>query len=269
MAIWHNGELKNAAWMDASSAGVMLGWGVFTTLGIQNGRALWIEKHLARLKRDAAKCDIEIRFSDELLRDGLNAVLREDGVRNGLARLTATRRDDGRWNTQTGNDLSIVALETAPPTMRDLRVGFASAPSMGELSGVKTTSYLPYFWSWREAQKQGWDEVILLEGNVVVEAARSSVFWVRGGQLETAPLSSGALQGIGREIVLEWAKANGVEARQNGIDAAELKACDEVFLVSAATGPRAVRVVCRANGEWVLPDKAPVFEALRAWWDSQ
>ena len=248
----------------------MLGWGVFTTVGIQNARALWIEKHLARLRRDAAKCDIEIPFSDEQLRDGLDAILRENKVRNGLARLTATRRDDGRWNTNSGSDMMIVAMETAPPKSRDLRVGFAIAPDLGELRGVKTTSYLPYLWSWKRAVEAGWDEVILLgSGGRVVEAARSSVFWVRGEKLETAPLSRGALEGVGREIVWEWAKSKGIEAGESEIQWADLKGCAEVFLVSAATGPRLVAALCEERQNYPISQSSPVFERLHAWWNEQ
>ncbi len=269
MAIWHNGKLKETAWIDASSAGLLLGWGVFSTVGIRDGRASWPEKHLTRLRRDAAKCDIEISFSDGELNDGLSAVLRENGVRNGLARLTLTRRDDGRWNTQSGSDVTIMALETTPAKTRELRVGFGSAPDSGELRGVKTTSYLPYVWSWKRAVSLGLDEMILFDArNRVVEAARSSVFWVRENKLETAPLSLGALEGVGRDIVFEWAKASGIEAREEELDVEQLRDCAEVFLVSAAMGPRLIHTFFDSK-EHHLKGEAKVFEKLRAWWDIQ
>ena len=269
MAMWHNGKFKETAMIDASSAGLLLGWGVFSTVAIRDGRALWPEKHLTRLRRDAAKCEIEISFSDEELRSGLSAVLRENDVQNGLARLTAARSDDGRWNTQTGSDVTIAAIETAPAKTRELRVGFANAPDSGELHGVKTTSYLPYFWSWKRAISLGLDEMILFDAqNRVVEAARSSVFWVREEKLETAPLSLGALEGVGREIVFEWAKSNDVEAREEELDVEQLRDCSEVFLVSAAMGPR---LICTLVGsqEHHLKGELKVFEKLRAWWDVQ
>ena len=257
MAIWHNGELKETALIDASGAGLTLGWGVFTTLGVREGRALWLDKHFARLRRDAAHCEIRLPFSDAQLGEGLAAVVRENGVQNGLARLTATRRDDGRWHTEKGSDLSIMAIESAPPKMRGLRVTVAPAPDLGELRGVKTTSYLPYLWESQRARVAGYDEVILFDArDIVVEAARSSLFWVRGGALETSPLASGALDGIGREILLEW-------GREAELGREELATCDELFVVSAATGPRLIERV----GEQQLPSAAPVFERLRAWWD--
>jgi len=51
MTIWHSGEWKS----DAPGAGVLSGWGVFTTLGVWNGRAFAVEEHLARLRGDALR----------------------------------------------------------------------------------------------------------------------------------------------------------------------------------------------------------------------
>ncbi|RYG54959.1 hypothetical protein EON80_31325, partial [bacterium] len=109
MAIWHNGTLGETASIDASSAGLLLGWGVFTTVGVKKGRAMWLEQHLHRLRRDAARCDITLAFSDDELRDGLAAVLGANEIETGMARLTATRRDDGRWNTDANSDITILA----------------------------------------------------------------------------------------------------------------------------------------------------------------
>jgi branched-chain amino acid aminotransferase len=263
MAIWHDGELKEMALVDATSAGVLLGWGVFSTVGIKDGRALWLVNHLRRLRRDAARCDIEIVFSDELLSDALSACVRANDVRHGLARLTVSRRDDGRWNTRSGSDFTITALETAPVPIRDLRVELRRAPELGPLAGIKISSYLPYLWCWREAKQRGWDEAILFDAhNRVVEAARSSVFWVRGGVLSTSPLSSGALDGVGREVVLEKAREWNIQTREEMIFAQSLRSCDEMFLVSGAVGPRSIARV----EEDILPEHQPIFERLHQWW---
>lgn len=262
MTIWHNGELKRTAQVDATSAGVMLGWGVFSTPGIREGRAIWPDHHLRRLRRDAARCEVDIEFSDEELIAALNAVVSANKVRHGLARLTASRRDDGRWNTQRGSDFSILAQGTAPAPTR-VRVELRRAPELGPLAGVKTTSYLPFLWCWHEAQGRGFDEAILFDaGQRVVEAARSSVFWVRGGALMTSPPESGALDGVGREVVLRQAREWNIEVRQEWLHARDLTRCDEVFLVSGALGPRSVASV---EGD-ILPRHQPLFERFHDWW---
>jgi len=263
MILWHNGRFGQSAMTDISGAGLSLGWGVFSTVGIQNGRALWLDNHLARLRRDAARCDIAFDFSDEELSEALNAVVSANSVKNGLARLTLARRDDGRWNTDAGSDFSMMARETPPLKSDNLSVRICPAPDLGPLRGVKTTSYLPYFWCWREAQDRGFDEAILFDAHgQVVEASRASVFWVRGGVLGTAPLSSGALDGVGREIILRRAKEMGLETREETRLVSELAGCDEVFLVSGASGPRAVSRI----EETGLPTSCPVWREFSTWW---
>ncbi len=269
MAIWHNGTLSETASIDASSAGLTLGWGVFTTIGIKAGRPLWPDLHLQRLRRDAGRCDIALPFSDTELKDALATVIRTNGISDGLARLTATRRDDGRWNTDAQTDVTMLALESHPTKTRNLRVGFATAPSQGQLNGVKTTSYLPYFWHWREAQNCGWDEVVLLKGGFVAETSRSSLFWVKDGILQTAPLSLGVLEGVGRALVFEWAKSQIIKIQTSETTLPDWLSCEEAFLVSAATGPRAINTLQASSGEIPLPASQPIFEGLRAWWDAQ
>jgi len=263
MILWHNGQFGESAMVDVSGAGLSLGWGVFSTVGIQNGRALWLDNHLARLRRDAARCEISFDFSDEELTRALDEVVRANGVKNGLARLTVSRRDDGRWNTDTGSDFSMMARETPPLKSENVAVTLCPAPDMGPLRGVKTTSYLPYFWCWREAGRRGFDEAILFDAKgQVVEASRSSVFWMRGGVLGTSPLSLGALDGVGREVILRRAREMGLKTREETRLASRLSGCDEVFLVSGAGGPRSVSRIEKT----ALPTSCPVWMELSAWW---
>lgn len=270
MAMWHNGKICESAQVDADGAGLLLGWGVFTTIRIRSGCPLWFDHHLRRLRRDAVKCDIEIPFSDTELGEGLQAVLQAQNLQNGLARLTATRNDDGRWHTASGSNCSILALESSQPKTRDLRVNFALAPSLGELAGVKTTSYLPYFWTWRKAVAGGFDETILYDTNErAIEAARSSLFWVVRGQLQTTPLALSALAGVGREVVLEWARHRDIAFKECPIRRTDLIWCDEIFLVSAATGPRSIGTLCPENREYKLRGESLIFNSLRSWWDTQ
>jgi len=263
MILWHNGQFGQSAMADVSGAGLSLGWGVFSTVGIQSGRGLWLDKHLARLRRDAARCHIPFDFSDEELSEAFADVVRANGVEDGLARLTLTRRDDGRWNTDVGSDFSIMARETGRLPSSAVKVELRPAPDLGPLRGVKTTSYLPYLWCWREAQSRGFDEAILFDAHgQVVEAARASVFWARDGVLGTAPLSSGALDGVGREIILRRAKEMGLEAREETLLVSDLTRCDEVFLVSGASGPRAVSRIEETD----LPTVCPVWTEFVIWW---
>ncbi|MBW3638138.1 MAG: aminotransferase class IV, partial [Armatimonadetes bacterium] len=242
MKIWLNGTLLPNGSLDASSAGLTLGWGVFTTLGIRGGAPRFLERHFERLRRDAHEAQIAFDFDLEAVRRAVVAVARANGVANGIARLTLTQRGDGRWNTQNGADFSIFALETSPQN-EPLRVQLSPyrVEARRALAGVKTTSYLPYFWAWREAQPNGFDEAILRDGSdFLSEGARATLFWVKGGELFTPSLETGCLRGIGRDLTLEWARERSIAAHEGRFLAGEAENADEMWLVSAALGPRLV-----------------------------
>ena len=238
--IWFNGQLLPRAQIDATEAGITLGWGVFTTLAIRDGAPVLWPQHAARLERDAAAARIEALWDAEQLRAGLLELLGRLDVRHGLARVTATRRGDGRWNAQTGANWSIMARSaeadegaTMPLT---LEVSPFRVAARAPLAGVKTTSYLPYLIAWENARARGFDEALLLtENERICETARGSIFWAKAGALHTSSLGCGCLRGVGREIVMEQ-----FAVRQGEFTLRDLWDADECFVVSGATGARAI-----------------------------
>src|SRR4051812_34514213 len=99
MVIWINGGMSDASEpaLSAASAGLTLGWGVFTSLGVWARRPFALERHLARLRRDAVAVQIGVDYDDGEIEAALLEVLRHNEVGEGRARLTLTRRGDERW----------------------------------------------------------------------------------------------------------------------------------------------------------------------------
>ncbi len=271
MKIWLNGTLLPNGALDASSAGVTLGWGVFTTLGIRGGAPRFLERHFERLQHYADEAQIDFEFDFEAVSRGLASVARANGVANGSARLTLTQRGDGRWNHQKGSDFLIFALETSPHN-EPLRVQLSlyRIEARRALAGVKTTSYLPYLWAWREAKSNGFDEAILRDGDDnLSEGARATLFWIKGGELFTPSLETGCLRGIGRDLTLEWARERSIGVNEGRFLAGEAENADEVWLVSAAQGPRLVASWHDEAGAMRREFGAPseLERDLGAWWE--
>ena len=237
--IWFDGQLVSQAQTDATGAGILTGWGVFTTIAIRDGAPVWWEYHAARLGRDAAAARVEFAFNAAQLRAGLDELTAQTAVRDGLVRVTGTRRGDGRWNARSGAHWSIIAqtapaIADAPPLQ--LEVSPFRVAARAPLAGVKTTSYLPYLVAWQDARARDFDEALLLtENGWVCESARASIFWAKNGALYTPSLHCGCLRGVGREIVMErFAVQSGEFSLRN------LWQCDECFVVSGASGARAI-----------------------------
>ena len=248
--VWLNGKLVEDGELPAHNAGILLGWGVFTTVGIRAGKPRFLARHIARLERDAHEAQVPFDLDFAAISLGLQMVLQAKRIQNGLARLTLSARGDGRWSKEGGADFSILACE-ATPCHEPLRVQLSPyrVEAKRPLCGVKTTSYLNYLWAWRAAKARGFDEAILRDGrDFLSEGTRATLFWTRQSRLYTPSFSTGCLHGIGRELTLEWAQKNDLEVREGEFGVTKAQRAEEMWLVSAANGPRAVAYWHDENG---------------------
>lgn len=92
----------------------------------------------------------------------------------------------------------------------------------------------PMFAKWR-ARDEGFDDILLLDGEFVAEAPTSNIFAVADGSLITPPASR-VLHGITRANVIELAGALGIPVAERDITVDELLAADEVFLTATSIG---------------------------------
>lgn len=87
-----------------------------------------------------------------------------------------------------------------------------------------------------EALKSGFDEAILLNSEgFVVEASAENIFFVKDNLVYTPPISTGALDGITRDTVIEIIKQNGITLKIENISRDEIYYFDEVFLTGTAS----------------------------------
>jgi branched-chain amino acid aminotransferase len=92
-----------------------------------------------------------------------------------------------------------------------------------------------------EAIKAGFDEAIMLNtAGKVVEASAENIFIVKNKKLITPPISSGALEGITRDTILELAKENDILTEIRDISKDELYLADEIFLTGTAAEIKSV-----------------------------
>lgn len=271
--LWLNGTFHDASCLllPAHSAGHLLGWGVFTTIGVKAGRPLFLSRHIERLCHDAAHLSIEVPLSPSEIAAALRELLLRNSLDNGTARLTVTQRGDGRWSQATGSDFLILAHASPALKTEDWRLTLSPYRSDARraLAGIKSTSYMEFQMAWQHARHQGFDEAIICSQNgAVSEASRANVFWVRENALFTPSRESGCLPGIARELLLQAAARDGIEVHEGLFSLQELLGADEVFLTSATGAPRSVSTF--AAGDIISAYAAPgaLTQRLRALWQS-
>jgi len=95
----------------------------------------------------------------------------------------------------------------------------------------------------REAISCGYDEALLLDTHgYVTEGSGQNIFIIRKGIIKTVPLAS-VLEGITRDSVIEIARNENLEVREENFTRDELYVADEVFLTGTASEITPVRAV--------------------------
>jgi branched-chain amino acid aminotransferase len=237
--IFHNDRIVpvGEARLSPGQAGLMNGWGLFTTTRIFQGEAFAYERHWRRLEKDARRIRLPFAFDANEVRRHLGELLAANQVTEGTARIYLIYNHIGFW--QSGEPMPEVDLMICtaglPAYSGEARLSVAEQGrhAASPLAGVKTTAWLNNVWHLAEAQKAGWTEVILLnEHGEVAECTSANIFGVKDGTVFTPPLSSGCLEGVTRSVLLEIAARSGVSMSEKTLTLEDLYAAEEVFITS-------------------------------------
>ncbi len=237
--VFHNDRLLpvDQARLSPGQSGLLSGWGLFTTMRIVEGVAFAFERHWKRLIRDAERTRCPFPFDQDIVRSHLMEVLQANQVREGCARIYVISNQIGFWRSdEPFPSADLVITSSGLPSYRyPLRLALREQGrhAASPLAGVKVTSWLPNVWSLSEAQREGYDEVVLLnERGEVAECTAANIFCARDGRVLTPPLSSGCLAGITREVVMEIGPGVGVPIEEQTLFPDDLYNADEVFISS-------------------------------------
>ncbi|PWT90609.1 MAG: class IV aminotransferase, partial [Proteobacteria bacterium] len=198
--VFHNDQLVpiEKVRLSPGQAGLICGWGLFTTVRITRGEAFAYERHWRRLEKDAAMIRLPMPYSGAKVRVHLHEVIRANGVIDGCARIYLVYNTAGFWHSdEPMPQVDLIIYTAALPAYREpvrLALREHGRHAASALAGVKTISWLQNVWAVAEAQKEGFDEVLLLnERGEVSECTAANIFAVKNGKIFTPPLSSGCL----------------------------------------------------------------------------
>lgn len=237
--VFHNDRLQpmEEVRLSPGQAGLLSGWGLFTTLHIFEGEPFAYERHWKRLEKDAARTHCPFPFDAERVREHLREVIHANKVREGCARIYAIYNQIGHWRSdEKMPKADLLLYSTDLPAYREpARLGLREhgRHAASPLAGVKVTSWLNNVWNLYEAQQEGLDEVVLLnERGEVAECTAANIFCVKGGRVQTPPLTSGCLEGVTRSILLEIGPKAGVACEEKTLRPEDLFSSEEVFISS-------------------------------------
>lgn len=264
MKVWLDGDVldQEQARVSAFDHGLTVGDGVFETAKVVGGTPFALSRHLDRLAHSAGGLGLAAPSEDRLRQAVAEALAANSEALDRPLRLRITLTGGpGPLGSERGSAgptllVALAPASTWPATARVVVVPW-TRNERSATAGLKTTSYAENVVALAHAKAHGGSEALLANtAGMLCEGTGSNVFLVLDGELVTPPLSSGALAGVTRGLVLEW-----TGAVERDVPLAVLLEAQEVFLTSSTRDVQGVHAV----GDDVYADApGPVTAAAAA-----
>lgn len=259
--IWSDGEF--VSWDDATvhflSHAMQYGTGVFEGIRAYNtpeGTAVFrLHEHMVRLVASARAYDIPMKYTADELSEACLELLR------------VTELESAYIRPQVFYGLGAIGISPSNTPVHTMMGAFSFGSYLGEegvLKGITAMvsswrrishtsliptakgsgGYLNSVLAKQEALRAGADEAIMLnDAGTLSEGSGMNLFLVSKGVAYTPPVSSGILEGITRNSVIELLKAEGVEVKEVELARGALYIADEVFITGTAAEVTPIREI--------------------------
>lgn len=276
--IWLDGEM--VPWREAKvhvlTHTLHYGMGVFEGVRAyhaEGGTAIFrLKEHTDRLFRSAHIMNMAMPFTKDELNAAQIAAVRENGLDSAYLRPMAFLGSEGMglradnlkvhvmvaawsWGAYLGDEgiNKGIRIRTSSFTRHHVNVSMCKAKANGH--------YINSMLALSEAQRDGYDEALLLDvDGFVAEGSGENIFVVYDGVIYTPELTS-ALDGITRNTIIQLAHEEGLEVREKRITRDEVYVADEAFFTGTAAEVTPIRELDgRAIG---AGSRGPITEKLQ------
>lgn len=242
MFIYLNGQLvkKEDAMISPFDHGFLYGVGLFETFRIYDGHPFLLDDHLERLNHGLAVLNIKHRFIREETAEILRLLLEKNDLSNAYIRL----------NISAG--LGEIGLQTAAFSEPNIIVFSKQLPPAGGLSDkkavllerkrntpegderLKSHHFLNNLFAKREiGDSPELEGIFLTEDGFLAEGIVSNLFWKKGRTVYTPALSTGILNGITRQFIIELSRKNGYNIQEGHFALEAALEADEMFVTNS------------------------------------
>lgn len=249
-----NGELQSS--IDVTDRGLQYGDGLFETLAVFNGKPVFLNPHLSRLK---VGCHVlAIPYPDaDLLTDEIAKLCRYAIAHftrgQAVIKIMITRGSGGRGYRPPDVITSsrIISLYPWPDNPKNspevgIQVRFCKTRlgTNPALAGIKHLNRLEQVLARAEWHDPEIQEGIMLNANgYVIEGTMSNLFYVKNQTLYTASLNEAGIMGIIRQQIILLARQLGYPVIEHVYLPETLMQADEVFVCNSIIGIWPIRAI--------------------------
>lgn len=229
----HDGKLvpENEALLPLRQREVLMSFGVYESLKVRGGKALFAEEHIERLQESTRILELEHPFDRGHFIDGLNRLVEANHTKEATIRIELF-----------GGDTPFYYAFCSPLPHYPLEYYSEGGDAIiypGErlFPEAKSSCLLLNYMARREASKKGALEALFLDRDGgIPEGARSNLFACREGRIITA--GRGVLKGVTRKHILEGCEEMGIGVDYRILQRDEIfdRAFDGLFISSTSMG---------------------------------
>lgn len=220
--------------------------GVFESIPVSDGKVLVIDRHIDRLFRSMKAMKIEIPLSKETLSDRLVETLEASAMEYGVVRVIVSRgvgpQGIANTNAVIGPIIFVIPQQLSANTFSYDEVTTAKARIVSTTAirpqatdpRMKSTSYVNNVLAERELVGTEADHAILLDehGHVAEAHIANVLLFDEDGVFKTPPTTY-TLAGITREVLLERARALGIDVEVTTLTPYDLYTSSDLILCSS------------------------------------
>lgn len=265
-----NGESKE--YIEISDRGFQYGDGLFETIEVRSGQAVFLDRHLERLNSGCHR--LYMPFPGiELLSLEAGELCRRWTSDRAVLKIIVTRGIGGRGYRQPVviQPTRVLSLHPYPdyPEIY-LEQGITArfcASRLGlnpTLAGIKHLNRLEQVMARAEWNDSAIQEGLMLDINDhVIEGTMTNLFYVKNNRLYTAALIQSGVAGIMRSIIMMLSVDHGLSVIEHGFTKDELLSADEAFVCNSIIGIWPIKQI-ETTGFSV----GPITRSIQNWLDN-
>jgi len=227
--------------ISVANRGFCYGDGLFETIVTGPDRINLVNHHVQRLKRHAAVLLLNLtdKFCIEL-KDQIEELRVANQLHEGCRTKVMVWRSEGGLYASTEHDFEYLITQKA--TQKTLVnasgiIGVAKTIRNHHSihSHLKSLNALDYVLAGNEMLERSLDEIILLDANNhLSETHIGNLFWLKGQQLFTPPLTTGCVEGVMRNFLIDFFQDKVRAVKEKLATEEELKQADSIFSSNAS-----------------------------------
>ncbi|ADY73360.1 aminotransferase class IV [Desulfurobacterium thermolithotrophum DSM 11699] len=196
-------------------------FGIFETVRVENGKAIFVNYHFRRLKKSSKLLKIPLSLSLEEFKKRI-----EESADYEVSLVRLTLYKNGNYNIYSRPCQKKTSVTLIP--VNSIKRYYSP------ISLHKTIDIMDSIYAIEEARKLGGDEALLFDINgFISETAFANIFFVKDGVFFTPSLKTGCLPGTRREFILNLLKEMDIPIFEGFYSLEDLISADEVFITSA------------------------------------